>query len=142
MPTADILVKAFNAGNYGIARVSISQAYVPRVYIYVHYEHETIFNVYWHLLNTEKYKYIQDIILFLDNNLYTRAAWLLKKGYNMDYFEVQQAERKLIKLMLLVFKFMHDHKNDNSKYEHIKAFLYPLRKYHINFEIMNRFLFY
>lgn len=60
----------------------------------------------------------------------------------MDDFEVQKAERKLIKLMLLVFKFTYDHKNDNSKYEHIKAFLYPLRSSHINFEIMNRFLFY
>ncbi|CRH00340.1 sporozoite and liver stage asparagine-rich protein, putative [Plasmodium relictum] len=105
-------------------------------------EHETIFNVYWHLLNNEKYKYIQNIILFLDSNLYTRAVWLLKKGHNMNDFEVQRAEKKLIKLMLLVFKFTYEFKNDNDKYEHIKSFLYSIKNSHINFEIMNRFLFY
>ncbi|SCO60039.1 sporozoite asparagine-rich protein [Plasmodium berghei] len=128
-----------NFYNYFTSTLCPQQTYLSK---HSTQEHETIFNVYWHLLNTEKYKYIQNIILFLDNNLYTRAAWLLKKGYNMDDFEVQKAERKLIKLMLLVFKFTYDHKNDNSKYEHIKAFLYPLRSSHINFEIMNRFLFY
>ncbi|CAD2105196.1 sporozoite and liver stage asparagine-rich protein [Plasmodium vinckei] len=128
-----------NFYNYFTSTLCPQQTYLSK---HSTQEHETIFNVYWHLLNTEKYKYIQNIILFLDNNLYTRAAWLLKKGYNMDDFEVQKAERKLIKLMLLVFKFTYDHKNDNSKYEHIKAFLYPLRNSHINFEIMNRFLFY
>ncbi|GAW81230.1 sporozoite and liver stage asparagine-rich protein [Plasmodium gonderi] len=128
-----------NKHNYFTSTLCPQQTYLSK---HSAQEHETIFNVYWHLLNKEKYKYIQNIILFLDSNLYTRAVWLLKKGYSMDDFEVQKAERKLIKLMILVFKFTHDYKNDSGKYEHIKAFLYSLKNSHINFELMNRFLFY
>ncbi|ANQ08365.1 Uncharacterized protein PCOAH_00028040 [Plasmodium coatneyi] len=128
-----------NKHNYFTSTLCPQQTYLSK---HSAQEHETIFNVYWHLLNKEKYQYIQNIILFLDSNLYTRAVWLLKKGYSMDDFQVQKAERKLIKLMLLVFKFTHDYKNDTDKYEHIKSFLYSLKSSHINFELMNRFLFY
>ncbi|KJP85303.1 hypothetical protein AK88_05057 [Plasmodium fragile] len=128
-----------NKHNYFTSTLCPQQTYLSK---HSAQEHETIFNVYWHLLNKEKYQYIQNIILFLDSNLYTRAVWLLKKGYSMDDFQVQKAERKLIKLMLLVFKFTHDYKNDSDKYEHIKSFLYSLKSSHINFELMNRFLFY
>lgn len=103
-------------------------------------EIQTIFNVYWHLLNTEKYKYIQNIILFLDNNLFTRAMWMLKKGYNMEDVEVQNAEKKLIRLMLLVFNFTYEYKNFDDTNEVVKQFWDPLKQNHISFEVMSRFL--
>ncbi|VWU49339.1 sporozoite and liver stage asparagine-rich protein, putative, partial [Hepatocystis sp. ex Piliocolobus tephrosceles] len=127
-----------NCYDYFTSTLCPQQTYLSK---HIAQKQHIIFDAFWHLYNTEKYKHIQDIILFLDNNLYTRVMWLLKKGHNLNNFEVQRAESKLIDLMRLVLKFTYENKNDISTDFTKKTFLYPLRNSSVNFEIMNRLLF-